>query len=165
MLKVRQAGLPDAARLLEIYNHYVLNTSITFETTAVSLDEMQNRLRERLSGFNFLVGEADGRLIGYTYYSTFRVRAAYHQTVESTIILDKDCRGQGYGTQLYRALLGSAANQGFHEMIAVIALPNPESLYLHRKMGFREAGVLHNVGYKFGRYLDTAYWQKSLVQV
>ena len=161
-MNIRPVSLNDAERICEIYNHYVLNTTITFETAAVSQAEMTERIREKTARFDWIVGEDEGKVIGYSYYGTFRTRAAYAQTVESTIILDKDYTGRGYGSDLYRQLIESASRKGFHEMIAVIALPNPESLSLHRKSGFTQAGILRNVGYKFDRFLDTALWQRSL---
>jgi L-amino acid N-acyltransferase YncA len=163
-LLIRQATEKDAPRIAEIYNHYVLNTTVTFEVAAIGLGEMEGRIREKLVKYNWLVGVEEGRIIGYSHYGSFRPRAAYNHTVESTIILDKDEKGRGYGSALYRELIESAAGRGFKEMIAVIALPNEESLKVHRKMGFKESGVLHNVGYKHDRYLDIGIWQKSLGQ-
>ena len=101
-------------------------------------------------------------MIGYSSYSTFRQRPAYNRTIESTIILDRECLGKGFGRLIYTELIESARRHGFTEMIAVIALPNPESTLLHSRLGFIEAGVLKKVGYKFNRYLDIAFWQKSL---
>jgi L-amino acid N-acyltransferase YncA len=163
-MNIRQAIPDDAAGICRIYNHYVLNTTITFETAVVESTEMAERIREKIARFDWIVGENEGTLIGYACYGTFRTRAAYFRTVESTIILDKDYTGRGFGGTLYRCLIESARRRGFHEMIAVIALPNPESVNLHRKSGFVEAGVLKNVGYKFERFLDTGLWQLSLVR-
>jgi L-amino acid N-acyltransferase YncA len=161
-LKIRQATEKDASRISEIYNHYVLNTTITFETVAVEPAEMVGRIRGKIAQYNWLVGEVDSQIVGYSCFGSFRPRAAYRETVESTIILDKDYKGLGYGSALYEKLLQSAATLGFREMIVVIALPNPESLKIHRKMGFIEAGLLRNVGFKHGRYIDVGLWQKSL---
>jgi phosphinothricin acetyltransferase len=153
----------DALNILEIYNYYILKTIITFETSPVSLEEMQKRIREKLTKHDWLVGEVGGKIAGYAYYGTFRERAAYNKTVEATIYLDIEERGKGYGWQIYSRLIQSASENGFREMIGVIALPNPESINLHAKLGFGESGVLKNVGYKFGKYLDIGFWQRSLV--
>jgi L-amino acid N-acyltransferase YncA len=161
-LNIRQATEEDASRISEIYNYYVLNTTVTFENAAVNAADVVERIREKMAKYNWLVGEVDGRIVGYSYFGFFRPRSAYRETVESTIILDRDCIGRGYGSALYEKLLQSVKTMGFREIIAVIALPNPESLKLHRKMGFVEAGVLHNVGFKQGRYVDIGFWQKSL---
>jgi L-amino acid N-acyltransferase YncA len=161
-LNIRQATEEDASRISEIYNYYVLNTTVTFENAVVDAADVVERIREKMAKYNWLVGEVDGRIVGYSYFGSFRPRSAYRETVESTIILDRDCTGRGYGSALYEKLLQSVETMGFREIIAVIALPNPESLKLHRKMGFVEAGVLRNVGFKQGRYIDIAFWQKSL---
>jgi L-amino acid N-acyltransferase YncA len=161
-MNIRKATPADAAAIIGIYNYYVLNTPITFETAVVSLEEMQNRIREKCSQFDWIVGEIDGKVIGYSYFGKFRERPAYNGTVESTIILDRTCIGRGFGRQLYSRLIESAGGLGFHQMIAVIALPNPESTGLHAKLGFQQAGILKNVGYKFGNYIDIGLWQKSL---
>ena len=126
---------------------------------------MQKRIRDKMSRFDWLVGEVEQKIVGYSCYGTFRERMAYDKTVESTIILDRDETGKGYGKELYRRLLKSATDSGFREMVAVIALPNPESIRLHFGLEFRERGVLKNVGYKFGKYLDIGFWQRSLVSV
>ncbi len=124
-MKIRQATEKDAFRISVIYNHYVLNTTVTFETVAITPAEMAGRIREKIAQYNWLVGEVDGRIVGYSYFGSFRPRAAYRETVESTIILDKDHGGRGYGSALYEALMRSAATLGFRETVAVIALPNP----------------------------------------
>jgi L-amino acid N-acyltransferase YncA len=159
---IRKVTETDAPAIKDIYNYYIENTTITFEIAPVSLEEIKKRIRDKVARFDWMVGEVDQKIIGYSYYGTFRERAAYNNTVESTIILDHRNTGKGYGTEIYRQLIKSAQEHGFKEMIAVIALPNPESIHLHLKQGFREAGVLKNVGFKFNKYLDTGLWQKAL---
>lgn len=161
-LNVRKATGNDAAQLTEIYNGYVAHTNVTFETEAVPVEEMRRRIEERLEKYEWLVGELDQRIVGFAYYGPFRPRAAYFRTVESTIYLAQDCQGQGFGRRLYTALMDSASQKGFREVIGVIALPNPASIALHAGLGFREAGLLRSVGLKFGGYHDVALWQRSL---
>ncbi len=161
-MHVRRATAGDAERIAEIYNWYILNTIITFETALVSPQEMQTRIQEKLLSHDWLVGEVNQEVIGYAYYGLFRTRAAYHHTVESTIYLSQESIGKGFGRTLYGKLLESVKDHGFREVIAVIALPNPQSIALHRTLGFAEVGVLKNVGYKFGRYIDDGIWQLSI---
>ena len=161
-MHMRQATAGDADRLAEIYNWYILNTIITFETDVVSPQEMTKRIQEKLSHHDWLVGEANQEVIGYAYYGSFRTRAAYHHTVESSIYLSQESIGKGFGRALYTQLLESVKSQGFREVIGVISLPNPQSIALHRAMGFTEVGVLKRVGYKFGRYIDDGIWQLSV---
>lgn len=159
---MRQATAEDAARIAEIYNWYILNTIITFETNVVSPQEMMKRIHEKLIRHDWLVGEVNQQVIGYAYYGPFRTRAAYNHTVESTIYLVQESTGKGFGRILYAKLLESVKDHGFREVIGVIALPNPQSITLHQALGFAEVGVLKRVGYKFENYVDVSLWQLSL---
>ena len=161
-MQIRQATAGDAERIAEIYNRYVLNAIVTFETSVVSPPEMTKRIQEKLVSHDWLVGEANQEVIGYAYYGPFRTRAAYNHTVESTVYLSQECTGKGFGRALYTQLFESVKDHGFREVIGVIALPNPQSIALHRAMGFAEVGVLKRVGYKFGRYIDVGLWQLSI---
>jgi L-amino acid N-acyltransferase YncA len=159
---MRPVTAGDAERIAEIYNWYVLNTIITFETDVVSPQEMTKRIQENFINHDWLVGEVNQKVVGYAYYGPFRARAAYNHTVESTIYLSQGSMGKGYGRTLYAQLLQSVKDRGFREAIGVIALPNPQSIALHRAMGFAEVGVLKRVGYKFERYIDVGLWQLSV---
>ncbi|MBN1907494.1 MAG: N-acetyltransferase [Deltaproteobacteria bacterium] len=162
-MKIRCAKTEDAQHIIDIYNWYIVNTIITFETDPVSFAEMQERIGEKLQNHDWLIAEIDNEIIGYAYYGVFRVRVAYRHTVESTIYLSKEYKGRGLGMPLYSALIDSAKNKGFREMLGVIALPNPESIKFHKKSGFNDAGTLKNIGFKFGRYIDVAILQKTIV--
>jgi L-amino acid N-acyltransferase YncA len=161
-MNIRKAIDTDCRAIAEIYNYYIANTIISFETSPVSLENMEKRIKEKLAKYDWLVGEVDEKIIGYAYYGAYKERAAYDRTIESTIYVDHGHVGRGYGRRLYQHLIESAADHGFCEMIGLIALPNPGSTELHAKMGFIEAGVLKNVGYKFDRFIDVGLWQKSL---
>jgi L-amino acid N-acyltransferase YncA len=160
-MNIRQVKIEDAGEIIKIYNWYVLNTAITFETDVVTLEEMSNRINDKLKMHDWLIGEMDNKIIGYAYYCSFRPRAAYRHTVESTIYLSQHAIGKGYGKLLYTQLLESAKERGFREVIGVIALPNPESVKLHEKLEFSKVGVLRNVGCKFENYINVEIWQKS----
>jgi len=157
---IRRAEPCDAEIISEIYNWYILNTTATFETEAIDRLAMRRRILETLTTHDWLVAEIAGRIVGYAYYGVFRSRPAYAHTAESTIYLSEGSIGKGLGTRLYSALIHSAAEKGFRELIGVIALPNAASVRLHAKLEFREAGRLQAVGRKFGSYIDVGLWQR-----
>ena len=159
---LRAATTDDAEAIARIYNHYVRETIITFETEPVGAAEMARRIGSVGAKYDWLVAEADGELAGYAYYGQFRTRAAYDHTVESTVYVAHDGMGKGVGKALYTELLRAARRRGYREVIGVIALPNPASLALHAAMGFVEVGLLGRVGFKFGEYIDVGLWQVSL---
>jgi len=159
---IRRAIERDAAMIAAIYNYYVANTTSTFETAPVAAETIAERVREKLEHHDWLVGDIDGRIAGYAYYGSFRSRPAYGHTVESTVYVDPAEIGRGYGNLLYTALMVSAASKGFREAVGFISLPNPASIALHRSLGFKEAGLLSEVGYKFDRYVDVAIYQRTL---
>ncbi|MBD3880975.1 N-acetyltransferase family protein [Phormidium tenue FACHB-886] len=160
-MKIRRIEDDDIARITEIYNWYILNTTITFEVEAISPLEMRKRVQAKIEKHDWLVGEVNQQIIGYAYYGAYRSRAAYSHTVESSIYLAQESTGKGFGKSLYGELVRSAKEHGFRELIGIIALPNQGSTILHRKLGFEEIGVLKNVGHKFDRYINVGIWQKS----
>ena len=161
-MNIRKAMEEDAEAIAKIYNWYILNTPITFETETVSQDEMKRRILEKRLKYDWLVAEVGSEIVGYAYYGAFRERGAYNHTVESAIYLPLKSIGRGFGKVLYSNLVESAKKHGFLEMVGLIALPNPGSIALHRKMGFEEVGVLRNVGYKFEKYINVGIWQLSI---
>lgn len=160
---IRSATPDDAACLAEIYNHYVLNTSISFETEAVSAADMAQRISATLQAdLPWLVLEAGGVLVGYAYASKWRVRHAYRYSVETSVYLSPSAAGKGYGEKLYRVLLDDVTRRGMHLAIGGIAQPNPASVALHEKLGFKKVAHFSEVGMKFGVWRDVAYWQRIL---
>jgi L-amino acid N-acyltransferase YncA len=158
----RQATLRDAAQIAEIYNYYILNTVITFETETVDAREMESRIAAILEKHNWLVLDEDGKLLGYAYYGSFRGRVAYNHTVEATIYLHPNYIGKGLGKPLYNTVIQAAAAKKYKEIIGGIALPNPQSEKLHNQLGFEKVGHFKKVGLKFGQTIDVGFWQKSL---
>jgi phosphinothricin acetyltransferase len=159
---IRSATRNDAAAICDIYNHYVLNTVISFETEAVSVDEMAARIEETLTQFPWLVYEVEGRIIGYAYASKWRLRRAYQYSVEGSVYLVQDYAGRGVGTLLYQALINELTKQNVHAVLGGIALPNPGSVALHEKLGFVKVAHLPQIGRKFDQWLDVGYWQLIL---
>ena len=158
---IRQVNESDLERICEIYNEYVQNTALTFECDKVSFSEMKSRVAKITRAHPYLVYEQDNQITGYAYLDQYRHRCAYTHVAESSIYIDSKFHGQGIGEKLYRQLLSLAQGSSISEIIAVIALPNPASERLHEKLEFGKVGILNRMGFKFGKYIDTAYWQKS----
>ena len=161
-MSVRACQESDAARICEIYNHFVLNTVVTFEEVPVSEDDILERMRKVRATLPWLVAEQQGAVVGYAYAAAWHARSAYRHSVESTIYLMPDACGRGVGTRLYSALLDELKARGLHCVIGGIALPNPASVALHEKLGFAKVGHLTEVGRKFGRWIDVGYWETLL---
>ena len=159
---IRPVQLSDAAAIARIYQPYVTNTTISFETEPPSADEIAARIQKIIALHSWLVYEHEDALLGYAYTSTFRERPAYQSTVESTIYLDQAAIGRGIGRMLYQALLDDAATKGSREALGVIALPNELSIKLHERLGFRKVAHLEKIGLKFDQWIDVSLWQKHL---
>ena len=101
-------------------------------------------------------------MVGYAYAGVWRTRAAYRQTVESTVYLEQGLISKGYGTLLYRALIEELRKKEFHVVLGGITLPNPASVALHEKMGFKKVAHFTEVGYKFNHWLDVGFWQLTI---
>ncbi len=158
---VRPAGPGDLAGMTRIYNEAVAHSVATFDVEPRPDDHYAERLASTRPGDHVLVAEgADGEVLGYAFSGTYRPRAAYDGTREVSVYLDAGARGQGLGRALYAALLARVDADGVHTCVAVIALPNPASEALHRSLGFAPVGTLREVGHKFGRWVDTAWWQR-----
>lgn len=162
MITIRAVNIVDAEAICHIYNHYVSNTSISFEESAVTPLEMSRRIVDVSEKLPWLVLERDGIIEGYAYATPWRVRAAYRFSVEVSVYLSPAVIGKGYGTSLYELLLEHLSKLGVHLAIAGIALPNDASVKLHEKMGFRKAAHFEQVGFKNQQWIDVGYWQKML---
>lgn len=163
-LIIREATPHDAAAICDIYNPYIEYTTISFEEQPVSVTEMAERIAgTQAQGLPWLVAEAeDGELFGYAYASRWRARPAYRHSVEASIYLRQATVGQGLGKLLYRERLQRLTDLGLRTVIGGVAQPNPASNALHRALGFKQVASFEQVGRKFGRWLDVAYWQLAL---
>lgn len=160
---IRSATPADTQGMLEIYNHYILNTVVTFEEHALFAQDLWHRVDHvKAAGLPWLVAEENEVIQGYAYASIWKARAAYRYTAEVTVYLAADCIGRGIGTTLYSALLVQLRAQGIHTVMGCIAVPNPASVALHEKLGFIKVAHFSEVGFKFNRWLDVGYWQKIL---
>jgi L-amino acid N-acyltransferase YncA len=159
---VRSATTEDAARICEIYNHYVLHSTITFEEQPVSPDEMKQRIAEVLTGLPWLVWVEDQVVQGFAYASKWKGRCAYRYSVESTAYLANGSTGRGIGTKLYEALFTALRQSKMHVVMGGIALPNDASIAMHEKLRFQKVAHFREVGCKFGKWIDVGYWQLFL---
>jgi phosphinothricin acetyltransferase len=159
---IRLATPDDAPAIAGIYRPIVEDTTISFEAIAPTDAEMRHRVTETLTVYPWLVLEDAGGVLAYAYGSRHRARAAYRWSVETSVYVDERHRGRGLGRRLYTTLLELLAAQGFANAYAGIALPNPASVALHERIGFRRIGVFPRVGYKFGEWWDVGWWHRPL---
>ena len=160
---VRDASEADLPAFLAIHNDAILNSLAIWQYEAVDLANRRAWLEERRArGFPVLAVEADGALAGYASYGPFRFGAGYDGTVENSVYIARERRGQGLAKPLMQALLDRARAEGRHVMVAGIGLPNDASVALHAKLGFTEAGCLREIGRKTERWLDLLFMQKML---
>ena len=160
---IRLASDADAAAIQAIYAPYVLETPISFELTPPSVETIAQRLHKTLPSYPWLVcADAAGAVVGYAYAGRFAERAAYDWSAEVSAYVRRDCHRRGVGAALYTSLLALLKLQGYHTAVAIIALPNDASIGLHRSFGFKDAGVLNEVGFKLGSWHDVAYLELAL---
>jgi L-amino acid N-acyltransferase YncA len=160
---LRAVTSTDAAMIAEIYNHYVMNTIITFEEEEISAREMAQRITEvQESGLPWFVWAENGRILGYSYASKWKSRCSYRFSVEATVYLAKDATGRGLGTKLYQALIDALRPNRIHAVIGGVALPNEGSIALHEKLGFQKIAHFKEVGWKFDQWIDVGYWELIL---
>lgn len=159
---IRDARAADLPRLVEIYNHYVIHTPITFDLEPFTVEQRQSWLAQFApSGrHRLLVWEEAGTLLGYAGSHQFRVKRAYDPTVELTVYVAAEAIGRGIGSGLYRALFEALRGEDIHLFVAGITLPNPTSIALHERFGFTPVGTMHAVGRKFDRYWDVAWLER-----
>jgi phosphinothricin acetyltransferase len=157
-IEIRRGDASDVSALLDIYNHYVLNTAITFDIEPRTLEQR----REWFSQFSdsgkyqCFVAAREGKAIGWASSARFKDRAAYDTTIETSIYLAPDAAGQGLGRRLYEVLFDAIRGEDIHRIFAGATLPNEASVRLHETVGFRLVGVQPAVGRKFGKFWDVA---------
>ncbi len=160
--ELRTATLADAQRILVIYNHFVANSTATFDLRDRTLDEQKDWLTSRSGAHPATVAEIAGQVVGFGSLSEFRPRPAYRTTVENSVYVDPAAQGQGVGRLLLADLIERATEHGFHTMIARVAGDNEASVGLHSALGFETVGVEREIGRKFGRWLDVIVMQRML---
>lgn len=160
---IRSAEPGDASAIVRIYNHFIRETVVTFEEEEISADEMWSRVGHvQSASLPWLVAEEGGDVAGYAYATKWKTRSGYRFSVEISVYLDPAAGGRGLGSRLYAALLPLLEARGVHAVIGGVALPNDASVALHEKFGFRKVAHFEQTGFKFGRWIDVAYWEKLL---
>jgi phosphinothricin acetyltransferase len=152
----------DARVLSAIYAPYVEHTTVSFEETPPTPEEMARRIEKARTQWQWLVAEVDGVVVGYAYGTQHRERPAYRWSVEVSAYVDAKYHRRGVGRTLYDALFVDLAERGFCNAFAGITLPNEASVALHTRMGFTSIGVFRSIGWKFGRWHDVAWFQRRL---
>ncbi|OON99310.1 MAG: hypothetical protein ATN35_13220 [Epulopiscium sp. Nele67-Bin004] len=154
----------DIEAVYNIYKYYILNTSITFEITVPTLDDFIQRVNNIAKTHPYIVYEVDNNIVGYAYASRYGVREAFNWSVESTVYLDNNCKGNGIGSRLYTILLKLLEIQGFHTTYALITSSNQKSAVFHQQLGFEHITTMKKIGYKFDEWHDINYYSLILNQ-
>lgn len=164
-LEVRDGTADDLPAIAAIYTHYVLRTTITFNTQVRTPKQWVELFDRDISSsdYHLLVAELDGEVAGYTQTQRFRDKPAYDRSLEVSVYVAPDAVGAGVGAGLYGEMLPLLErDERFHRAYALVALPNDASVAFHERWGFVHRGTLTEAGYKFGRYLDVAYYERAL---
>ncbi len=163
-LEIRFAAEADLPFITGIYDHAVRQGTATFELIPPDLAEMTRRFKALTDGgFPYFTAVLDGRVVGYAYAGAYRPRPAYRFTVENSVYLQPAIHRRGIGLQLLQRLIAECEARGYRQMIAVIGdSANAGSIGLHTRCGFQMIGTHPNVGFKFGRWLDTVMMQRAL---
>jgi phosphinothricin acetyltransferase len=163
-LVIRPAQADDIPAITAIYQPAVLEGLASFEYEPPGEAEMRRRFDAIVTGgYPYVVAELDGRVIGYAYASAFRTRPGYRFAVENSVYVATDVQRSGAGKALLAELIARCTAAGFRQMIAVIGdSGNAASIGLHRRLGFTYCGVIHSLGWKHGRWLDSVYMQRAL---
>ncbi len=162
-IMIRPMIMEDLASVLEIYNDAILNTTFVYRLEPESLEEKKKWFLDNEKENNpMLVYEEDGNVIGFATYKKFRPSDGYKYTMEHSVYVSSKHQGKGIGKKLLQTLIEEAKNREVRTLIAVIDSENIGSIKFHEQFGFCFAGKLKNVGYKFGKWLDTVYYQLDL---
>jgi len=159
---IRTATEHDLGGMAAIYDEQVRGGIATFDLEPPPSSYWAHRLASDEPGDHVLVDAEDHEVLGFAYSSTYRPRPGYRLTRETSVYLAERARGAGRGRRLYDALLDRLTADGMHVALALIALPNPASVALHEACGFEHLGTMREVGRKFDRWLDTAWYQRLL---
>ncbi len=161
---IRAATTADTTELLSIYAPIVTGTAVSFEAEVPGIAEFARRIAAALRHHAWLVAEDTAGIAGYAYGTSHRQRWGYRYSVETSVYVAEAARRGGVGRALYRELLGELARRGYRQAYAGITLPNDASEALHAAAGFTRIGVFPNVGHKFDRWQDVAWWHRELPQ-
>lgn len=159
---IRAIEEKDIPACLAIYNYYVLHTDVTFDTEACSLSGFRKKVETVIRSYPWIVGEEDGKIIGYACLSAYNPKAAYRFSADVTVYLEKDERGKGYGKQLMKRLEEIASEDHYQTLVSLVTESNLPSIRLHESLGYRRFARFENAGYKNGTWLSTVFFEKRL---
>lgn len=150
--------------ILEIFNEVIATSTALYEYEPRTPEFMSKWFAEKAAGNYPIIGAIDesGVLLGFGTYGVFRAKPAYKYSIEHSLYVHKDHRGKGVGRQLLKKTIAAATTQNFHVMVGGIDAENVESIELHKKFGFTHSGTITQSGFKFGRWLDVAFYQLTL---
>ncbi|MDR3636627.1 MAG: GNAT family N-acetyltransferase [Isosphaeraceae bacterium] len=160
---VRHAVAEDMPVICEIVNYFIKNSWVNFRTRPQTSQEWTSDWERHRERYPWLVATRQDEVIGVAYAAPFKPREAYDWCVEVTVYVSHEIHRRGVGKTLYRHLIPILQDQGYRTMVAVIGLPNPNSVALHEAFGFEHAGTLRRVGYKFDEWHDVGFWQRTVV--
>ena len=162
---IRNALVSDAAACAALYNYYITETTVTFETSPMTEEDFAERITGVSRFFPFFVweDERDGAVLGYAYLSPFSPRGAYRFTCDLSIYVERNARGRGIGHALLSAITEAAKKQGFHTMISVITSQNEPSMRFHAREGFVHTASIDGIAYKKGQWLGIRYYRLQLL--
>jgi len=163
-VEVRPATVEDLSAVNDIYNQYVAETHHTFDVEPMTPDARREWFTHYgTSGrYRVVVAVSEGVVIGYASSGRFRPKPAYETSIETSVYLAPESAGRGVGSRLYEALFKSVEGEDVHRAYAGIALPNPASIGLHERFGFKRVAHFTEQGRKFGRYWDVAWYEKPI---
>ncbi len=160
---IRNANVEDLPQILEIVNHAILHTTSNYLYEVQTVESQLQWFEEKKSKqFPIIVADYNGTAVGFGTYGTFREKIGYQFTVEHSVYVAPEFIGKGIGKQLLLALIVLAKEEGYHTMIGGIDAANTGSIDFHRKFGFVETGIMKEVGFKFGKWLDLQFMQLIL---
>jgi len=150
--------------ILDIFNEAIANSTALYDYKPRNRQSMADWFAAKTAGRYPVIGaaDADGNLLGFASYGTFRAWPAYKYSIEHSVYVHKDHRGRGIGLALLRRLIESAREQQYHVMVGGIDITNASSIALHEKVGFTHAGTIRQAGFKFSRWLDLGFYQLVL---
>lgn len=163
-MKVIHCDSSYSPQILAIFNEAILNSTALYDYKPRTLEMMTAWFAAKQKGNYPVIGVvgSEGNLMGFGSYGTFRAWPAYKYTVEHSIYVEANRRGRGIGKLLLQELIASARGQNYHVMVGGIDSQNAASIALHQRFGFQHAGTLGQVGFKFGHWLDLAFYQLTL---
>lgn len=157
-MKCRSAVREDLSSIQDILNHEIANGAAHFGLRPEELESIESEFETAFGRYPWHVAESEGVVLGFARASAWKSRGAYARTAEVGIYVRPEAQGRGVGRALYERFLPACRDAGLHTLLAGIRLPNPPSISLHERFGFRAVGILPQVGFKFGQWHDVGYW-------